>query len=1028
MAKDKDKILANAQKLVQKGQVDKAIKEFKNALAIDKKDVKTHLRLGDLYNRKKDKQNAVIHYCEAAKYYTKDGFYSKAVAVYKQALQLDETRTEIIFNLADLYHKLGLINDAMTQYQTVATHYERDGMIKEAIETIRRMAELDPKNVVVLTKLAEVYYKNKQKEEGYEVFRRALDELKEAGRFEEYARLLEKLAKADPDNIENLKELCGIYLKRGVFDRAYQVLGRIYKNDPEDLEVLENLARVCTKINRNDEAVEFLKALASKYKGRGQGSKAKDALRKVLRIRPDDPDAKRVLGAVAAQPPEPEEEPAELLEEVIEAGEPIDEEPIEALEELPEDEVIVEESKPVVEEHVKLNAEQIQEHLTEAEVYLKYGLKDKAMHHVQTVLKSDPDNIGAYQRLKEIQLDSGQTGKAIEALYKISEVAQQHDDRSAARQALQQILEMDSSQARAQSLLDSLGEPAAAKKKPAARKPIIAEEPEVVEEAEEEPVVLEEEEEIIAEEEAPPVVERKVARKPKPAAAKAAKAKGAGGFHDELEEAEFYIQQGLEDEAIKIYLEILKQDPTHEESLARLHELGAIEAEEEREPAEAEVTTFELEPEEEEEAIEEVAEEEEIVEEAPVELQAEDEEPIVEEEEEEEEIEEEAPVEVAEEGPIEMEAQEEAPVLEEEEEVFVDEEEEAPVAAQPSPPAVEIPPPEIQPPPSAKTPPPKASPPPPAYAEETFQAELKIEEPAAPEPAPEPPAQTLTIESAMPETQAPPQPDAVAPVVPETPYPPSAEPVPGPADFIPPDLGEDEDLFGGSAGEEGLFDLAAELEQEDLGVHAGVGGKFSTAEKFSFEDTFSAFKKGVAEQVSADDSATHYDLGIAYKEMGLLDDAISEFRTSLSGAASNKADCHLMIGLCYQEKGQQEQAIETYKKGLEIPGISGKEAVVFYYETGASYLSMGEKGLARAQFEKAQSMDPGFRDVQEKVAELKEAAPPAAPPPAEPKPAAAPSREQVSWESAALNNKEPASEEKKKEEKKPGKKKKISYV
>ncbi len=55
--------------------------------------------------------------------------------------------------------------------------------------------------------------------------------------------------------------------------------------------------------------------------------------------------------------------------------------------------------------------------------------------------------------------------------------------------------------------------------------------------------------------------------------------------------------------------------------------------------------------------------------------------------------------------------------------------------------------------------------------------------------------------------------------------------------------------------------------------------------QYSVEDVFSQFKKGVEETVKPEDSDTHYDLGIAYKEMGLLDDAVHEFETALRGTS-----------------------------------------------------------------------------------------------------------------------------------------------
>ena len=79
-----------------------------------------------------------------------------------------------------------------------------------------------------------------------------------------------------------------------------------------------------------------------------------------------------------------------------------------------------------------------------------------------------------------------------------------------------------------------------------------------------------------------------------------------------------------------------------------------------------------------------------------------------------------------------------------------------------------------------------------------------------------------------------------------------------------------------SSGElEEEFDLAAEIESEvgEEGAPIPLDEDF----QYSFDDVFSEFKKGVEKVVAKEDSSTHFDLGIAYKEMGLVDDAISEF-------------------------------------------------------------------------------------------------------------------------------------------------------
>ena len=284
------------------------------------------------------------------------------------------------------------------------------------------------------------------KEQGYQAFRLALDQLQDEGRYEQYLKLLEKLAKADPDNLENLKELAEIYTDHEQWDRAYAVLSRIHSKLPEEPDPLTQLADVALKVGRHDESVKLLKKLAGIYKNKGLRQRAKEALRKVLSIKPDDPEA---LAAVGPSKPLLEEPAHEEINEVIEAEEEeevVEEGPLEVLEEAePEEEVLIE--APETEEVAgsTLTPDQVMEHLTEAGVYLKYGLRDKAMSHINIVLKGDPHNIPAHLRLKDIYLETGDTEKAVAELKWASEQALKTGDAETAKSSLQ---EMDSDRSR----------------------------------------------------------------------------------------------------------------------------------------------------------------------------------------------------------------------------------------------------------------------------------------------------------------------------------------------------------------------------------------------------------------------------------------------------------------------------------------------------------------------------------------------------------------------------------------------------
>jgi len=926
MSKETEKLLFSAQKLVQKGQIDKAIKEYLKILEIDKKDVKTHLRLGDLYAKSKNKESAVKHYLEAAKYYTKDGFYSKAVSVYKQILNLDDTREDVYVNLADLYQRLGMVGEALGQYQRISANYEKEGKLKEAMDIYRKMAELDPKNVLVLTKLAELYYKNGMKKEGYQAFKRALEELKEQNRFEEYVRLMEKLAKADPENAENLKELVGIYIKRKMYDRAYPMLVKVREREPDNLEALTNLAQVCIKLDRKDEAVNFFKELAKGYQKKGLRQKAKEVLEKVLELDPNDESVRRALGASAPK----EEEVVELEEEVGGIAKPEAEEEVEELEEAVEESVVI--SAPKKEEVPTeiLSPEQIKEHLTEADVYFKYGLRDKALTHIQAVLKSDPKNIEAFKRLKIVELDSKNQSAALETLKTIATLAEQKADWQSLQETGLEYLKLVPNDPLAQRWLKKAEEELT--------KQVVAKAPEVAEQAE----VMEEEPEVI--EEAPAVAPSPPA---KPAEAKKAqptkeqvvvisgRAKPALDFKEEIEEAEFYVQQGLIEYALKSYLDILQKDPSHKQALKRVKEL--------------------------EEAIKQKAPKEEAPE------VIEEETPVV--------VEEEVEEEVVISEPAEVSGKQEEPRASVETQPAQIETSQEPIVSEPP--------------------------------EEVIEEQVEVEEEEEKLDIGLEPGQAEKVAGFAPESEIPAQ------VI-------SAGGLEEPKSAERADEASQEPGLGGA--EEGLFDLAAELEKEDLGPAPDVQG-LSTSEKYSFEDMFKAFKEGVSKVVSEEDAGTHYDLGIAYKEMGLYEDAVREFQGALK-AGHNPSDCYLMAGLCAMERGRYEQAIEEYERGLSAGKISEKEKSAFFYELGQAWVGLGDFNRALKMFEKSQALDPGFRDVESRVKELKarlSGVKPEVPP--------APSREEVRWESAALKSEEQEkAEEAEGEEEKKKKGKKITYV
>ena len=167
---------------------------------------------------------------------------------------------------------------------------------------------------------------------------------------------------------------------------------------------------------------------------------------------------------------------------------------------------------------------------------------------------------------------------------------------------------------------------------------------------------------------------------------------------------------------------------------------------------------------------------------------------------------------------------------------------------------------------------------------------------------------------------------------------------------------------------ESFFDLAAELDSEEFETLTTPSG-MREAEKFGFEDIFSEFKKGVDTQLEKEDTETHYNLGIAYKEMGLIDDAIREFKIA-SADHKIEFDCYNLIGICYVEKGVPLKAVEIFKKGLQLPGIGDDEYASMNYELGTAYELSGMTAEALSAYMETSKKNSGFRDVQSKISQL----------------------------------------------------------
>jgi tetratricopeptide (TPR) repeat protein len=193
-----------------------------------------------------------------------------------------------------------------------------------------------------------------------------------------------------------------------------------------------------------------------------------------------------------------------------------------------------------------------------------------------------------------------------------------------------------------------------------------------------------------------------------------------------------------------------------------------------------------------------------------------------------------------------------------------------------------------------------------------------------------------------------------------------APPPPRAAAPPPPPPVHEENLF---ADEDDFFDLAAELESELEEESEEVS---LSEEEQSLEEIFKEFKKGVEQQLDSEDYDTHYNLGIAYKEMGLIDEAIGEFQLA-SKDPKRAVECASMLGLCFLEKGMPQLAIKWYRKGLEMPEITPEEHVGLLYDLGCAYMEVGDTDNGQRALVEVYGLNSNYRDIVTRIKQLEDA-------------------------------------------------------
>lgn len=1031
MAIDKNTVMKEAQKFAAKGQFDKAIAEWKKLLKESPNDANIFNTIGDLCLKKDAKADACDAYKKAADVLAADGFTSKAIALYKKVINIDPKKIEVHLALGDLNAEKGLNGNALESYKIVADQYMQQKDTVKALGIYQKMADLNASNISFRVKLGDMYAKENMVAEAGTAYLNAADVHMAKNEFKDARQLFEKVLSIDPGNMAVYHKAGMVYFQEGKFSEACKALKRAFENDPSNKEIADSYLDALSKAAKEPEAEQMIRKildgdatrtdlrekLVAIYLAKNEPNKAlvevaviadakaaegdnvaaekiikkfvsdapeyipgrkklgdlyhaigreqdaaavylqaaellldtgdeggaKTFLTRALELSPDLQEAREHLDRLeAARPVAAPSEPA--VETVSPPAEPVFETTP------PPAEPVFETTPPpapkptvaalsTLEENPAIN-----EAFTEIDVLVKYGLAAKALEQLEMLASKYPDSPLVQIRLQDLYREQGNASKAVEHALALAGIYSRNNLTDQSESVLKAALSIDPTNA---ALLAKLGRapiPSAAVPPKTGR--VEPQEPIIETPVPAEPFLFESTppEDLLPE--PPPAPELPTAFEETPEFQAPPltdeitfEGLDAGMPHLEEQEPSAEVPEQTAapaDEPVSFGEppQPSRASETHQESVA---EVRKPERAVQKPVADVPPDTGEI------WAEAEFYFQQGLFDEAKkhyariIELNPSDRRAI------------ERLGELSREEEQSLEFSKLADAVEELEDAVIIEADgqELPLSVSDED-AVR------------------------SLMQEISQLK-KTQMPAPPSPL------------AKKERVAPPQPKQPVGKKAEPPATPAAvgarsgERLTEPEeDFF--DLGEElnketksDPARAPQQSSEDFFDLAAEL-RDELSTVAVPERSVGSSEEQSLDEIFEDFKRGVEQQSVKEDVDTHYNLGVAYKEMGLLDDAISEFIMTPE-EEPKFIQSRYMLGLCYMEKGEYQNATVEIQHALHrAENLSEEEqdTLGMHYDLGLAYQGAGNLKNAISEFQIVHALDPGYRDTTTKLKELQQ--------------------------------------------------------
>ena len=261
---NKTKVIETAQKYVQKGKVPAAIQEYQKVLEKEPRNLDILTIIAGLYESVGDKEQALKCLYKFGKANVQAGFARNAIAFYRRITRVDPEAVDAMLQLAELHTLQGQLSDAKGQYQKASDYFSRRNQADKCVEVMEKILLLDPENVASKQRLAQMYQEVNRRDDAAGMYLSAAQGLAEVGNWTDAESLLQQVRGLGLSTPEVLFLGARIQLED---DRPADAIATLEQVPEESLdrEALNLLFQACTSVGDNERAAAVARRLLQEH-------------------------------------------------------------------------------------------------------------------------------------------------------------------------------------------------------------------------------------------------------------------------------------------------------------------------------------------------------------------------------------------------------------------------------------------------------------------------------------------------------------------------------------------------------------------------------------------------------------------------------------------------------------------------------------------------------------------------------------------------------------------------------------------